>query len=167
MSKLVTELKKMVKDARTEMAALAKNPPRYRSPEYLAAERTYYQAADLLVSAVCTTIEAAPTPTPRGAMRHATRKAKAAVVRQLLKDLGIEDVSVTAPSYSMAQAIHISVPDSSHLVHGDREFRECPRCRRRHAARERIERLILAAFPDLGDRSDAMTDHFDYCLSIG
>jgi hypothetical protein len=30
----------------------------------------------------------------------------------------------------------------------------------------RIEAIILSAFPDLDDRSDSMTDYYDYRLSI-
>jgi len=166
MSKLVAELKKMVKGARAEAAALARQAPRFRSPEYQAANAAAGRLGDLLVSAVCEQVEQAPTPMVRGNLRNARRKEQAEQVRRLLKDLGVEAVSVTTPSYSMAQAIHIALPASSHEVHGSVVYRECPRCQRRYQARERVERLILAAFPDLNDRSDAMVDHFDYCLSI-
>jgi hypothetical protein len=48
----------------------------------------------------------------------------------------------------------------------DHEYRTCPRCQRRHVATLRLTSLILAAYPDLDDRSDSQVDHFDYCLSI-
>jgi hypothetical protein len=118
-------------------------------------------------------ILAAPFP-PRSLhpMRHAGRKAQAAAVRKLLHGLGIKGVSVTAPSYANASAIHIRIPDDEHVDgtdprgYRDHEYRTCPRCQRRHVATLRLTSLILAAYPDLDNRSDSQRDHFDYVLSV-
>lgn len=99
------------------------------------------------------------------------RKERAAKVRELFKSLGIKGVSVTAPSYSMAQAIHIRVPylgEHDHIsAYNDYPTRQrCPHCKKRTDAEHHLEKIILAAYPDLEDRNDVMTDYFDYCLSF-
>ena len=103
-------------------------------------------------------------------LRKATRKERAKAVRNLFKSLGIKGISVTAPNYSMAQSIDITIPHDScdNAIHDDpsKSFRDCAECNRRWQAKERIEPIILAAYPDLDNRSDSQSDHFDYCLSI-
>ena len=116
-------------------------------------------------------------------VRQLERKEIAAKVRGLLKSLGIKGMSVTAPSYSMAQTIHISFPRCGRNEHEPVHFRleaeerakggpyrgmalVCPFCRVEREARDRLETLILAAFPDLDDRSDLQSDYFDYILSF-
>ena len=118
-----------------------------------------------------------PLPAFRANIRHQTRKEWAAAVRKLFKDLKLTGISVTTPSYSMAQSIHISIPDlivdriTHDRIHDEIWSRgghaiDCPDCAKRWNAHNRIEEIVLAAFPDLGDRSDSQSDHFDYCLSI-
>jgi hypothetical protein len=110
-------------------------------------------------------------------LRSATRKEWAAEVRKLLKSLNINGVSVTTPSHSMAQAIQISLPDEldnsiehqklhDELWKQNRPGTDCPQCGQRWNARKHLEAIILAAFPDLDDRSDLQSDCFDYCLSF-
>ena len=111
-------------------------------------------------------------------MRQETRKVWAAEVRKLLKALEIKGVSVTAPNYSMAQSIDIRLPDKpienaqEHIDLHDQLWREgrpgidCPACRAHQEAKKKLEVLILAAFPDLDNRSEYVSDYFDYCLSI-
>ena len=117
----------------------------------------------------------APLPKPTGqAMRHAPLKEQSKAVRGLLKSMRLTGVSVTTPTYSMASSISISLP---HERHDHREIDErggayqpygvtCPLCAHRIAAEKKIEKIILAAFPDLDDRSEYVSDYFDYCLSI-
>lgn len=112
-------------------------------------------------------INAAPVPFPRGEIRHSPRKIQAKLVRALLKDLGIRGVSVTAPNYSMAQAIDVRIPSLGCGHESSEERWECAGCNMRQAAIARLEALILAAYPDMADRSDTQSDHFDYCLSMG
>lgn len=110
-------------------------------------------------------ILSAKTPTSHSDIRYESRKYIAGAIRGLLKGLGIKGISVTAPVYSMAQAIDIRVPDT--CEHDSMEARRaCPVCQNRNLAVRRIEELILAAYPDLDDRSDSMSDHYDYKLSI-
>jgi hypothetical protein len=130
-------------------------------------------------------IESAPIPQVIHAqMRQRTRKEWAGEVRELLKRLGIKNVSVTTPSYSMAQSIDISTPrffawDGDHEQrHKEIDEQErnsaswmgyghfCEFCKQEWQAKKKLESIILAAFPDLNDRSDTQSDHFDYCLSI-
>lgn len=132
----------------------------------------------------------APLPSFRGNIRSATRKERAAMVRALFRDMGLKGISVTAPNYSMAQSIDIrfhvgeSAPwlgrgDSPHerkhtqINEEQAELGEwrgynkfCPWCHEEWEAHNKLEKIILAAFPDLDNRSDSQTDYFDYCLSI-
>jgi hypothetical protein len=113
----------------------------------------------------------APLPGMRRAsLRRESRKVIAAEVRSLLRSMGLKGISVTAPNYSMAQAIDIKTPrnepepivkdeDGWDAHHPD--YRAA--C---NAASAKIEAIILAAFPDLDNRSDSMTDYYDYRLSI-
>ena len=124
-------------------------------------------------------ILATPLPAFRANIRRQTRKEWAVAVRKLLKDIGVKGVSVTTPSYSMAQSIHITLPPAldnpnsiehqefhNELWKNNRPGTDCPHCGQRWNARNHIEAIILAAFPDLNNRSEAREDHFDYCLSI-
>lgn len=142
----------------------------WRNPEYQALSDQANRLRQLLANEVIATIEAAPMPTtPRIGTRHDGMVKRAAAVRALLKVLGIRGVSVTAPSYSMACSVHVRLPNFRH-EHDERHFgqryRDCTRCQRRHAATERLARLILTAFPDWDDRSDSQADHFDYVVSV-
>lgn len=126
----------------------------------------------------------APLPSFRGNIRSATRKERAAKVRELFRSMGLKGISVTAPNYSMAQSIDIrfKVSDSPwHDSPHERKHRQideedrvnwngygtqCPWCHEEWEAHKKLETIILTAFPDLDNRSDSQTDYFDYCLSI-
>lgn len=111
-------------------------------------------------------------------LRQASRKEWAQAVRKLFKELGLTGISVTTPSYSMAQSIKISLPSvegnnsDEHVKFHDSLWREgrtgmdCPKCHERWQARQHLENIILSAFPDLDNRSNTQTDYFDYCLSF-
>lgn len=108
-----------------------------------------------------------------GMLRHEERKDIAANIRKLFKRLGIVGVSVTVPRYSMAQSVDLSLPKSPDEIHPghehdwrEHEFATCPACQRSQRAQQHLEEVILSYFPDLNDRSDSMTDYFDYRLSI-
>lgn len=80
--------------------------------------------------------------------RYIPRKEQARLARRLFRDLELKGISVTTPSYSMAQAVDVRLPHRSGVM-------------------ERKVRAILSkAFPNHDDRSDSRTDHFDYCWSI-
>jgi DNA polymerase III sliding clamp (beta) subunit (PCNA family) len=102
-------------------------------------------------------------------LRKERRTVWAKAIRRLLADLGIKGVSITTPHYSMAHSIDVKLPAGTPHDRGaaDHEYRDCPMCQERNRAQDRITQIILAAFPDLDDRSDSMTDYFDFCLSVG
>jgi hypothetical protein len=113
----------------------------------------------------------APMPSPRNVtLRRAERKVIAAEVRKLFREMGLKGISVTAPNYSMARSIDVRTPrnEPEPIVKDEDGFdAHHPDYRAaRNAGLRRIEAIILAAFPDLDDRSDSMTDHYDYRLSI-
>lgn len=102
-------------------------------------------------------------------IRHSPRKEIAANIRALLRRLKIKGISVTAPNYSMAQSVEIRLPEASE--HDRRQetghdYATCPICIERHEASKYLEKIILAAFPDLDNRSDSQSDYFNYRLSI-
>ena|SRR5579863_5747579 len=99
----------------------------------------------------------------RSDLRRESRKVRAQAVRDLFKRMGFKGISVTTPMYSMAQSIDIKVkkPPCAYTIHHD-----CPDCLRVGQAQRRLGQIVLAAFPDLDDRSDSRSDHFDYCFSI-
>ena len=96
------------------------------------------------------------------------RKQQAALARQLFKQLGLKGISVTAPNYSMAQSVDVRPPKRNDyqldgqgfMIPGD------PAAEANSVARQRLESILLAAFPQHDNRSDSMTDYFDYCWSI-
>lgn len=147
-----------------------------------------------MTTAALTQIIDAPLPKFHANIRHLTRKEWAAKVRALLKELKITGVSVTAPRYSMAQSIDIKLPaldigDDAHRARHaeiDSEWEEsgvdstgvalrrwngygasgCEHCKARGDAKAKICQIILAAFPDLDDRSEHQSDHFDFCFTV-
>lgn len=113
--------------------------------------------------------------------RSISRKDQAKLARELFKRLGIKGLSITAPNYSMAQSVEVSVPRLGiHVAnmwpHGGEYYHfsgphvddchKCPTCLRNRENESRVERIIAIAFPNHDDRSDSQTDYFDYCWSI-
>lgn len=112
----------------------------------------------------------APLPAMRRAdLRRQERKEWAKAVRKLMKDMGLVGVSVTTPSYSMASSIEVRLPEAAAHERGwqsGHDFATCPTCQQRNRAERRIVDIIVAAFPDMRDRSDYQSDYFDFALSI-
>ena len=102
--------------------------------------------------------------------RRASRKELAAAARALFKRLAIRGVSVTAPNYSMAQAVDVAVPCRDDYTvrdpDGSVDWPNDPAARANVAARDKVEQILLRAFPGTEDRSDSRTDYFDYRWSI-
>lgn len=104
-----------------------------------------------------------------------SRKEFAASVRALFKSLGIKNISVTAPNYSMAQGIDIrlphpqadrvpfSAPAEDHAVYAQevQMLRET-----RQQVRDQLRWILETAYPEFRDRSDVQSDYFDYKWSI-
>lgn len=114
--------------------------------------------------------------------RSIPRKEQAALARKLFKQLGLKGISVTAPNYSMAQSVNVNLPripvqDSDFVCDGvdysNHSYSDMPAdCRARqisranYAAEMKVGEILARAFPNHDDRSDSMTDYFDYCWSI-
>src|SRR5689334_1509942 len=100
--------------------------------------------------------------------RGIPRKEQARLLRQLLKQLKVPYVRITAPNYSMAQGVDVTLP----------ERRDCPldipvakqpeteAARMNRTAMEKFEHLLLRAFPNHDDRSDHRYGHYEFCWSI-
>jgi hypothetical protein len=102
--------------------------------------------------------------------RNIPRKEQARLARHLFGKLGLRGISVTAPNYSMAQAVDVRLPVRRDFTclspSGDVEWERDPAAQANRVARERVEAILLAAFPNSEDRSDTQSDHFNYRWSI-
>lgn len=114
--------------------------------------------------------------------RMIPRKEQAALARKLFKSLGIKGVSVTAPNYSMAQVVNVTLPrietsDADFLLDGTNYRNHCwsdmpieVPAKQKNAARwtaeRKIDEILARAFPQHDDRSDSQTDYFDSCWSV-
>lgn len=110
--------------------------------------------------------------------RSIPRKEQAALARQLMKRLGIKGVSITTPNYSMAQSVDVCLPSeppadmTGYEQYQYSSFADMPddvpikaREVRRNIARNKLDLILEAAFPQHDNRSDYQSDHFDYCWS--
>jgi hypothetical protein len=125
-------------------------------------------------------IEKAAIPATIGNIRRDARKDIAKALRSLFKRLDIVGVSVTAPVYSMASTVDVEFTRPAHDCNPDGTIRDkddagndlpygrrgCAGCARAHAAEQKLGRIVLAAYPDMDDRSDSMTDYYDRRFSV-
>jgi hypothetical protein len=111
-----------------------------------------------------------PLPAVRGQIRHSRPVEQAALIRRLVKDLGIRNVSVTSKNYcvriNLPQAVEYNDPahQAAHdeLWKAGRGGTDCPLCDKRYKAHQAMHRIVLAAFPDMDDRSETRSDYFDF-----
>ena len=97
--------------------------------------------------------------------RHIDRKQQAKLTRGIFKDLGLKGISVTTPMYSMACSVQVSYPQrGDYLIDGD--SRMCKAHAANRVVYDKIMDVLLKAFPNSDNRSDSMTDYFDYRWSI-
>jgi hypothetical protein len=112
-------------------------------------------------------IEQAEIPAVIGNIRRESRTDIAKALRALFKRLGISGVSVTAPSYSMASVVDVDFTRPEHANCSANDWgRNCDGCERVREAERKLSRIVLAAYPDMDDRSDSMTDYFDRRFSV-
>jgi hypothetical protein len=125
-------------------------------------------------------IEQAEMPAAIGNIRRESRKDIAKALRALFKRLDIVGVSVTAPNYSMASVVDVDFTRPEHDCNPDGTIwdkdergnalpygrRGCAGCERTRRAEQRLGAIVLAAYPDMDDRSDSMVDHFDRRFSV-
>lgn len=123
-------------------------------------------------SDVVASIEAAALPSASGeTIRSLSTPEQAAKIRGLLKSLGIKGVSAKRSHAGWSATVAVSFTALAHADGGRPNWSthnriECVTCSRNHAAQTKVEAIILAAFPDCGDRSDLMTDYFDYVFTV-
>lgn len=102
--------------------------------------------------------------------RQCGRKETARLLRALLSRLKIKGVSVTAPNYSMAQAVDVRLPSRRDVEFEDeqrhRKNPEAEANKANHLASEKFRELLAIAFPHHDDRSDSQSDYFDYKWSV-
>jgi len=118
-------------------------------------------------------IEAAGLPAVvNPTLRHEGMGARTRAIRALLKTQGIKGVSVRQSTGSMCFWTYVDIPrpplgertlstDVGYI--GDRGAYLA----RERSVREKLQAIILAAFPDLDDRSDAYTDYSDFVFMVG
>lgn len=105
-------------------------------------------------------------PEFRGNIRQQPRVERSKAIRKLFKDLGLKSIKVTTPNYSMAHTTDVQIPEDEHNHAPGVEYATCPRCERRRQAIKRLEQIILAAFPDLDDRSDLQSSYHNHAFSV-
>jgi len=102
--------------------------------------------------------------------RNIPRKEQAKLARLVFSKLGLKGISVTAPNYSMAQSVHVRLPKRHDFTvlreDGGIDWGKDPAAKANQEAASRVGSILLAAFPNSEDRSDSMTDHFNYRWSI-
>lgn len=98
------------------------------------------------------------------------RTEKSKLLRKLFSRLGLKGISVTAPNYSMAQAVDVKLPKRQDFLrdaHGECLDRmEDPAWIANRQAEATVKAIIARAFPNDEDRSDTQTDYFNYCWSV-
>jgi len=111
-------------------------------------------------------ILAAELPDMRANIRALDRKDIAAAIRELFRDMGLRGISVKTPRYSMASTVAITVPKFEYLDQQVNDFVKGQRRLAAQAVSDKLTSIILAAFPDLDDRSDTISDYFNNPLDV-
>jgi len=88
--------------------------------------------------------------------RSIPRKQQAALTRKLFKDLGLKGVSVTTPNHANASSVYIRLPRFGPSLNSPTNAN----------AKLRIEAILDVAFPNHNDRSERLTDYFDFCWVV-
>lgn len=126
-------------------------------------------AAPAATNPVIASIEAAALPAglaPEG-IRNLAQKERTTKIRNLLKACGIKGLSVTSATGSMCYWTHVRFPRVDHAVGTDMHSRfDCAVCVANLTASRKLSALIVEAFPDMGDRSDIQSDHFDFMFTV-
>jgi hypothetical protein len=124
----------------------------------------------LSASEIISSIEAAALPAPTGdAIRTLGTVEQCSKIRAMLKAAGIKGVSVKRSHAGWSATVAVSFLRLGHeegVNWGLHNRAECPICSREIAATRKLETVILAAFPDCDNRSDSMTDYFDYVFGV-
>jgi hypothetical protein len=113
-------------------------------------------------------IEAATIPTRAQAagLRSEPQVTRTRAIRGLLKSLGIKGVFCTSAKGSMCNWTNVDFDGIRCNAGIDHERRSCPVCQRNIAAERKLNQIILGGFPDLDDRCDSQSDHFDFMFAV-
>lgn len=100
--------------------------------------------------------------------RNIPRKLQAKLARQVFLRLGLRKwINVTTPNYSMASSVDVRLVKRRDNVGADGFYdMESEGSVANRAAAEKIEQILLKAFPNSNDRSEYGTDYYDYKWSI-
>lgn len=102
--------------------------------------------------------------------RHCGSAELSAAVRGLLKELGIQGVTVTTERRVYNGATQLRVPARCDadtymaLTNGTRVYWH-PSAARNRRAEDRLDSILARAFPNHDDRSESQSDYFNYCYS--
>ncbi len=124
--------------------------------------------------AVVMSIASATIPTAPEKIRDLHQKERTAKIRSMLRGMGIKvgavgkGVSVVSATGSMCYWTNVRFKGLRHAAGTSCGYTrmECHTCRANLAAVRTVEKLILTAFPDLDDRSDSQTDHFNFVFTV-
>lgn len=98
------------------------------------------------------------------------RKEQAKLARRLFKQLGLKGISVTTPNHSMAQGVDVKLPKRDDYTVFDAadcvDWLDDPACAANAKARRDIEEILARSFPQHDDRSELVSDYFNYCWSV-
>lgn len=113
---------------------------------------------------------------PYAIARNSGRKEFAKAVRSLFKKLGLKGISVTTPNYSMASTIDIRLPRRKDYLDynkmcldwdSERQLRDKDiALTMNYQAEKLVEEIISICFPTKNDRSETITDYYDYKWSV-
>lgn len=100
--------------------------------------------------------------------RNIPRKLQASIARKLFTKLGLKKwISVTAPNYSMAHSVDVHLVKRRDNVGPDGFYdMESEGSLANRAAAEKVEQILLKAFPNTDNRSEYHSDYFDFKWSI-
>ena len=110
--------------------------------------------------------------------RSTPRKMQAVAARSLFKQLGLKDISVTTPTWSMASSVIVRLPRmpwtqeiqdewTDAFQGGHQEGTTLGQLRSRgHRIDQKLQAILDKAFPQHVDRSNPIEDRFDSCWSI-
>lgn len=113
-------------------------------------------------------METTTTQTVTKGARFLSQKERTALIRKAVKAAGIK-ASVTSATGSMCYWTNVRIDlGVEHPAHDWRTHivSDCAHCSERLALRRRVEALILAAYPDLDDRSDVQADYSNFIFSV-
>ena len=97
--------------------------------------------------------------------RHVGQEERTKLIRSLMKTLGLKGISVRKATGAQCYWTYITVPKMAYDPKVSQAERENI-WELEYKAKEKIESIILAAFPSFEDRSDPQTDYFSFVFMV-